>query len=521
MTQTVIHAVAQMIAQTSGCERFQVGTRRWTECIQDQATGGGLMPWIVVIPLGVMVVGMMIGFARQFSGAGRERAKAHGAAGTAGTWLIFVSFIELAIGIGSWVAQRRAPGPGGGFSIAATVLLGVGGLLFVIGVYLKIRGRRRARIYHSGVPGEAVVRAVNQTGVMVNNQPMYSFDIEVTGQGFAPVSTTHREVVPFWYLNRVGPDARIPVKVDPSNPTRVIFDWDRFGATTPAQPGAGLASAAAGGVAAPNVSALQAASGQEAGGMMPSPDSLANAMQAARDFTERAGSGWHAGKVLGWGITLFVLLIVGGGLYFLSQVFGKVSDVTNQVTDQVADALDEVDGSFGGPGGGSGSGGSGAATRIEVSRAADGREPVSFSVTLPVAWTDVTAAVPERQGSVLVDVVMKPQAPSEARIVVTRSVRFMQDPAPAGAGIGTVRQRIEREFGDSLARSRSIRLAGEAAVALDIAPGADGLQSRQVAVMRGGQVIFVGVTAPRSEWPAMLDVFDRVLGSWKWGTVSA
>jgi hypothetical protein len=506
------------VAQTGGCEQFRVGTRQWTECVQDQATGGGLMPWIVVIPLGVMVVGMMIGFARQFSGAGRERAKAHGAAGTAGSWLIFVSLIELAIGIGSWVAERKAPGTGGGFSIAATVLLGVGVLLFVVGVYLKVRGRRRARIYHSGMPGEALVTAVNQTGVMVNNQPMYSFDIEVSGQGFAPVRTTHREVVPFWYLNRVGPQSRIPVKVDPSNPTRVIFDWDRFDATAPAQPGpgVGLASSFAGGPGVPSVPAAQAAGAEEAVRMMQSPDSLASAMQAARELTERSGSGWHAGKAIGWGITLFVLLIVGGGLYFISQVFGEVSDVTNQVTDQVADALDDVDGAFEGGGGDNST-----ATTIEVARTADGREPVKLTVTLPVAWTDVTAAVPERQGSVLVDVVMKPQAPSETRIVVTRSLRFMQDPAPPDADIGTVRQGIEREFGDSLVRSRPIRLAGEPAIALDVAPGADGLQSRQVAVMRGGQVLFVSLTAPKAEWRAMLEVFDQVLGSWSWGTVSA
>ncbi|HYO61244.1 MAG TPA: hypothetical protein VEU29_05045 [Actinomycetota bacterium] len=518
------------MAQTEGCGQFEVGTRRWTECVQDQATGGGLMPWIVVVPLGVMVIGMMIGFARQYSSAGRAKAKAHGAAGTAGSWLIFVSFVELAIGIGSFVAERKAPGVGGGFSIAGTVLTGVGVLLFVIGVYLKIRGRRRARIYHSGVSGEAVIRAVHETGTMVNNQPMYAFDLDVSGQGFAPFTTTHREVVPFWFLTRVGPQSRVPVKVDPSRPTRLIFDWEALAASTPVQSASAIASslggAAAAAGAAPGVTPANAAGEAVAGSIMSS-GSLAEAMQAAQDLADRRGSGWHAGKAIGLGIALFVLLIVGGGLYFFSQVFGEVSAVTSEFSDQINDAVEDAERSLEGAGGGYGGGKGGGAggttggTTIEVSRKAHGGDPVSFSLALPAAWNDVTAAVPERQGAVLVDVVMKPQTPSEARIVVARSVRYMEDPAPPGAGIASVRKGIEAEFGESLVRSRSVRLGGEAAIALEIAPGADGLRSRQIAVMRGGQLLFVNLTAPKAEWAATLKVFDQVLGSWNWGTTSA
>lgn len=503
------------MAQMDGCNQFEVGSKAWTDCIHDQATGGGLMPWIVVIPLGVMVVGMMIGFARQYSNAGRAKARAHGASGTAGSWLMFVSLIELSIGVGSWIGDRRAPGTGG-YTISAIVLTGVGILLFVIGAFLKIKGRRRARIYHSGVSGEAVIRAVHETGTMVNNQPMYAFDLDVSGSGFSPVSTRHREVVPFWFLNRVGPQSRVPVKVDPQNPTRVIFDWDAFAATAPAQAtqGApGVVSTLAGGTA--NVPA-----GAGGTGALPSADTIADAMRTAQEFTARHGSGWHAGKLIGWAILLFVLLVVGGGLYFVSKVFGQVSDATKSATQQAAEALEDARDLGKGIKGGGG-GGSTAPTTVEVSRTARGGEPVGFSVALPVSWIDVTAAVEERQGAVLVDLVMKPSTPSEARIVVARSVRYMDDPAPAKADIGSVREGIEREFGDSLVRSRSMRLAGEPAIALDIAPGADGLQSRQIAVMRGGQVLFVNLAAPKAQWDATLSVFEDVLASWSWGSVSA
>jgi hypothetical protein len=491
-----------LVAQSTVCQQFEVGTRAWTDCVEDAATGGGLMPWIVVIPLGVMVIGMAIGFARQFSRAGRERARAHGAAGTAGSWLIFVSFIELAIGVGSYVGARRAGGSDG-FSIAATALLGLGILLFVLGVFLKVKGRRRARIYHSGLPGHALIRDVRETGMMVNNQPMYEFDLDVEGAGFAPTTTTHREVVPLWMSARVGPQSRVPVKVDPSNPWRLIFDWEAVRAM----------AAAAAPAAAQYAPATPSGTPADAQGFS-IPD-MTQAIEAARQMSGAMGSGWHAGKAISAFLVLLVVAIVGGGLWFFASIFRTVSGTTIEVTDQVNEAIDEVE-EVGG-----GRGRAGAGTTIEVERAASGREPLGYSVTLPVSWVDVTAGVEERQGSVLVDLVMEAQPPSEARIVVTRSLRYLEDPAPEGADIATVRRQIENELGDGVVRSRSIRLAGEQAVAYDLAPGADGLRSRQVAVMRGGQVLFVALTAPGREFDATLPVFQEVLASWRWSTVRA
>jgi hypothetical protein len=39
--------------------------------------------------------------------------------------------------------------------------------------------------------------------------------------------------------------------------------------------------------------------------------------------------------------------------------------------------------------------------------------------------------------------------------------------------------------------------------------------------MRGGQVILINLAAPKNTWRPMLQVFDRLLASWDWGTVSA
>ncbi|MDQ3982824.1 MAG: hypothetical protein M3271_09130, partial [Actinomycetota bacterium] len=242
---------------------------------------------------------------------------------------------------------------------------------------------------------------------------------------------------------------------------------------------------------------------------------LAAAMQAAQQLAG-GGSGWHLGKIVGGLVLLFVIAVVGGGLWFIASVFRSVSDATSDATDQVTDALDEAGEIDLGTRGDRGSG-----TRLEISRAASGREQVGYSLSLPVAWNDVTGAFPERQGSVVVDVVMKPQPPSDARIVVTRSAFYLQNPVPKGSDVADVRRDIERELGASVVRSETVRLSGEKAVALDLAPGAGGLRSRQVATVREGQVIFVALTAHESEWRTMLPVFEEVLSSWQWSIVSA
>lgn len=478
------------MAQGNACQQFEVGSAQWTECVEDAATGGGLMPWIVVVPLAVMVVGMFIGFARQFSAAGRERARAHGAAGTAGTWLIFVALIELAIGAGSAVAAKEAPGAGGGYDLSAVILLGVGILLLAIGLFLKAKGRRRARIYHSGMPGEALIRDIRETGTMVNNQPMYEFDLDVSGSSFAPTSTTHREVVPLWMASRVAPDTKVPVKVDPSNPARLIFDWERFRSSP-------LGAAAAASLVGPSGFADDAA---DAAATFAGVDDVRDAMQTAGELRGQTGSGWHVGKAIGAIVLLFVIAVVGGGLYFVWSIFSTVTDTTAEVTEQVDEALGQV--------GNATSGATGAT--LEVAR-----KGVGFSIAVPVAWNDVTGAVGEDQGAIFVDVALKPQPPANATLVIGRSTKYLKDPAPPGTTIAGIVPQIEAELGGNVKRTPT-SLDGEKAFVLDVPVSANGLRARQVVTMRGGQVFLIALTAPRGQWGAAVPGFQDVLSSWRW-----
>jgi hypothetical protein len=212
---------------TGVCEEFTVGSPEWRECVKDAATGGGLMPWIVVIPIGVMVLVMFVVFGRRLLGRTPGRPFSASTMGrSAGGWLVFIGAIELAIGAGMAVAASQADGPGGGFFIAQWVLLGVGVSLVMIGLVVLRRSSRNARIESEGIPGTAKILSLTQTGMYLNEQPQIAMDLEVNVPGHPPFQTTHRSFVPLLLLGQLAAGGEVPVKADPADPTkRIIVDW--------------------------------------------------------------------------------------------------------------------------------------------------------------------------------------------------------------------------------------------------------------------------------------------------------
>jgi hypothetical protein len=221
------------------CSEFSVGTREWTDCVEDAATGGGLMPWIVIVPLGVMVLGMAFMFARAFMRPKTQGYSGSAVGSTASSWLIFVGLIELASGIGALVADQRASGPRGGYFTAGVVLIGTAVILLLVGIVLRVAAGKKRRIEQSGTPGEAKIISVGQTGMLINNNPVIEFDFEVTLPGVAPYRTKTRSTVPIIALPRVMPGATVPIKAGPSDQSKIVVDWSRLSSSTPAAaPGA-------------------------------------------------------------------------------------------------------------------------------------------------------------------------------------------------------------------------------------------------------------------------------------------
>ncbi|GAA5081048.1 hypothetical protein HNP84_001937 [Thermocatellispora tengchongensis] len=78
-----------------------------------------------------------------------------------------------------------------------------------------------------GVPASAVILAMRDTGVTINDQPMVVFDLEVRREGADAYRVSHREPLPRLLVGAVLPGAHLPVRLDPADPARLTIDWQR------------------------------------------------------------------------------------------------------------------------------------------------------------------------------------------------------------------------------------------------------------------------------------------------------
>ena len=478
----------------ASCSNFEVGTREWTDCVKDAATGGGLMPWIVVIPLGVMVVGMLIGFMFQFSAAGRKRAAQQGAAGVAGSWLIFSAILDLSVAAGALVASGR--GGGAGFSMSGIVLSAVGIVMLVVGLVAKTRGRRRRSVYTSGVRGQGTIHGIAETGMFVNNNPMYELDLEVAGPGIPPTRTKHRESVPLIMIGTLKQGATIPVIIDPKDPKRVVLDWVRPHPSAQSgedDPGSSPFTP----VGPQTTTETPAALGQTF-----SPSSLTGGVASIPGV--RGGL-----KAAGAVVIVLVVAVLGVGVYFVSSVMRTVTDVTDSVSEGVDEALDAAEDAR--------KRGSEAEVKLAVSRTDAEGATVGYSILLPLGWQDITQGLSQPAPAVVIDFAITPApASGPTNILIARSKSYLDDPAPRDADVDAVMSQLRKEFGPgAILRSRRTTVAGEEAVALDLRPqGAT--RARQIVFMRRGQVFLVTLTTGPDDWEARLPLLDEVLGSWAW-----
>jgi hypothetical protein len=73
-----------------------------------------------------------------------------------------------------------------------------------------------------GVLGKATVRAMRDTGTLVNNMHVLELDLTVEANGFAS-EVTHSEPISPVLLGRLQPGAEITVKVDLNDHSRLIL----------------------------------------------------------------------------------------------------------------------------------------------------------------------------------------------------------------------------------------------------------------------------------------------------------
>lgn len=123
---------------------------------------------------------------------------------------------------GLWPRGARAAG--GMFALAAVAALALG----CTGLVDRWSGREEAcAILAAGVPAEATVLELRDSGTTINDDPVVIFLLRVEPAGGEPFTAETRALVSRLDVPQVQPGRVLPVRYDPADPARVALDlWE-------------------------------------------------------------------------------------------------------------------------------------------------------------------------------------------------------------------------------------------------------------------------------------------------------
>jgi hypothetical protein len=108
-------------------------------------------------------------------------------------------------------------------SIAGSCLLGLvitGAVIFIIWRVMKGMGPNK-EILQNGIPAQATIRNVWQTGTYVNYNPQLGMQLEVQPPTGTPYMAQVNAVVPMVNIPQFQPGVVVPVKIHPTDPSKV------------------------------------------------------------------------------------------------------------------------------------------------------------------------------------------------------------------------------------------------------------------------------------------------------------
>lgn len=184
----------------------------------------------------------------------------------------------------------------------------------------------------NGIPTDAVIQSIAETGVTITSPsigpkaPVYKMGLLVTPPGGGdPYLVEETHAIPRIFVPMTLPGARIGVLVDPSNPQKVVPDWNRFNA-----PGAAAAAPDAGSSYASEAAAVLGGAGAVAGTVMVNPggvtvtfDKQGNPVSGVNDMVGAVRSGAMP-TIKGKAATILATGTHGTAVVTTAQPLGKL-----------------------------------------------------------------------------------------------------------------------------------------------------------------------------------------------------
>jgi hypothetical protein len=81
-----------------------------------------------------------------------------------------------------------------------------------------------SRLKQIGIPGTAQVLSLSDTGTTINDNPMVALSLQVQSPHHGSYQVQTTSIISRLVIPRVQPGGTVPVKIDPTNPQKVVLD---------------------------------------------------------------------------------------------------------------------------------------------------------------------------------------------------------------------------------------------------------------------------------------------------------
>jgi hypothetical protein len=122
--------------------------------------------------------------------------------------------------------------------VSVAVSLGVTGLVvWKVVIPLVKRSAEKQRVLSTGIPAQVTVTEMQNTGTLVNGNPLLNLTLNVQIEGRPVYQVTVQEIVPMMALGLLQPGRPLAARVDPNNLQSVAIDWSGRSAPMRAEQG--------------------------------------------------------------------------------------------------------------------------------------------------------------------------------------------------------------------------------------------------------------------------------------------
>lgn len=148
------------------------------------------------------------------------------------------------------------------------------------------------KVLETGRPGRGTITKMWETGVTINEQPVFGFEMDLEVEGAAAGAVSVQQVVPRMLAGAVLPGHSVAVKVDQDDPTEVVIDWSEMPAPS------GASSAGPGTHSSSDIAAALGDAIRRGGSDAPEPpESAAKLLRTGRRGTARVTSVADVGEI--------------------------------------------------------------------------------------------------------------------------------------------------------------------------------------------------------------------------------